>query len=68
MMKVIVEAEGEGDQILGAAILGIDGGEVMSMLQIAMMGKLPCTALQSGVFAHPLLAESLNNLFGLLKE
>ena len=63
MMKVIVEEEGKGDQILGCAILGIDGGEVMSMIQIAMMGKLPYTALRDGIFAHPLLAESLNNLF-----
>lgn len=36
-MKVLVD--GESDQIVGAAILGIDGGEVMSMLQIAMMGR-----------------------------
>lgn len=62
LMKVLVD--GESDQIVGAAVLGIDGGEVMSMLQIAMMGKLPYTALRDGVFAHPLLAESLNNLFG----
>lgn len=64
LMKVLVD--GESDQIVGAAVLGIDGGEVMSMLQIAMMGKLPYTALRDGVFAHPLLAESLNNLFGSL--
>jgi len=61
VMKVIVAAETE--QILGAAILGVDGGEVMSMVQIAMMGKLPYTALRDGVFAHPNLSESLNNLF-----
>lgn len=65
-MKVIVD--GESDQILGAAILGIEGGEIMSMIQIAMMGKLPYTALRDGVFAHPLLAEGLNNLFGSLTE
>jgi pyruvate/2-oxoglutarate dehydrogenase complex dihydrolipoamide dehydrogenase (E3) component len=60
-MKVIVD--GETNQILGAAVLGIEGGEVMSALEIAMMGKLPYTALRDGVFAHPTLAESLNNLF-----
>ena len=43
-------------QILGCAILGMEGGEVMTVLQVAMMGKLP-------FFAHPTLAESLNNLF-----
>jgi pyruvate/2-oxoglutarate dehydrogenase complex dihydrolipoamide dehydrogenase (E3) component len=60
-MKAIVDAE--TDQILGAAILGIEGGEIMSTLEIAMMGKLPYTALRDGTFAHPTLAESLNNLF-----
>ncbi len=60
-MKVLIAPE--SGRILGAAILGIEGGEIMSMLQIAMMGDLPYTALRDGVFAHPTLAESLNNLF-----
>jgi pyruvate/2-oxoglutarate dehydrogenase complex dihydrolipoamide dehydrogenase (E3) component len=61
-MKVLVDAS--SGQILGAAVLGIEGGEIMSQIQLAMMGKLPYTVLQDGVFAHPTLAESLNNLFG----
>ncbi len=60
-IKAIVDAE--TNQILGAAVLGIEGGEIMSAIEIAMMGKLPYTALRDGVFAHPTLAESLNNLF-----
>jgi pyruvate/2-oxoglutarate dehydrogenase complex dihydrolipoamide dehydrogenase (E3) component len=60
-MKAIVDAD--TNQILGAAILGIEGGEVMSAVEIAMMGKLPYTALRDGTFAHPTLTESLNNLF-----
>jgi pyruvate/2-oxoglutarate dehydrogenase complex dihydrolipoamide dehydrogenase (E3) component len=60
-IKAIVDAE--TNQILGAAVLGIEGGEIMSAIEIAMMGKLPYTALRDGVFAHPNLAESLNNLF-----
>jgi pyruvate/2-oxoglutarate dehydrogenase complex dihydrolipoamide dehydrogenase (E3) component len=60
-MKAIVDSESE--QILGAAVLGIEGGEIMAMLQLAMMGRLPFTALREGIFAHPTLAESLNNLF-----
>jgi pyruvate/2-oxoglutarate dehydrogenase complex dihydrolipoamide dehydrogenase (E3) component len=60
-MKAIVD--GETNQILGAAVLGIEGGEIMSAIEIAMMGKLPYTALRDGVFAHPTLVESLNNLF-----
>ncbi len=60
-MKAIVDSESE--QILGAAVLGIEGGEIMAMLQLAMMGHLPFTTLREGIFAHPTLAESLNNLF-----
>lgn len=60
-MKAIVDAE--SDQILGAAVLGLEGGEIMAQLQIAMMGKLPYTTLRDAIFAHPTLAESLNNLF-----
>jgi pyruvate/2-oxoglutarate dehydrogenase complex dihydrolipoamide dehydrogenase (E3) component len=51
------------DQILGAAILGLEGGEIMSILEVAMMGKVPCDVLHNATFAHPTLAESLNNLF-----
>ena len=60
-MKAIVDAD--TNQILGAAILGIEGGEVMSVIQMAMMGKVPYTAIRDAAFAHPTLAESLNNLF-----
>jgi pyruvate/2-oxoglutarate dehydrogenase complex dihydrolipoamide dehydrogenase (E3) component len=60
-MKAIVDRKTE--QILGCTILGIEGGEIMSMLQIAMMGKIPYTVIKEAVFAHPTLAESLNNLF-----
>jgi pyruvate/2-oxoglutarate dehydrogenase complex dihydrolipoamide dehydrogenase (E3) component len=60
-MKAIVDAD--SNQILGAAVLGIEGGEIMSVLETAMMGKLPYTALRDATYAHPTLSESLNNLF-----
>ncbi|QIN82161.1 FAD-containing oxidoreductase [Rubrobacter tropicus] len=60
-MKAIVDAE--NGQILGCAVLGVEGGEIMAMIQIAMMGKIPYTTLRDGVFSHPTLAESLNTLF-----
>ncbi len=63
-IKAIVDQESQ--QILGAAVLGIEGGEIMSMLEIAMLGKLPYPALRDGIFAHPTLAELLNNLFASL--
>jgi pyruvate/2-oxoglutarate dehydrogenase complex dihydrolipoamide dehydrogenase (E3) component len=60
-MKAIVDAETQ--QILGCAILSIEGGEIMTIIQVAMMGKLPYTALRDGIFTHPTLAEGLNALF-----
>ncbi len=65
-MKAIVDAE--SDQILGCAILGVEGGEIMSVIQMAMMGHLPYPVLKNAVLAHPTLAESLNNLFSTLEE
>lgn len=60
-MKAVVDVE--TGQILGAAVLAVEGGEIMSMLEIAMMGKLPYTALEDCMFAHPAFAEGLNTLF-----
>jgi dihydrolipoamide dehydrogenase len=60
-MKAIVDAD--TNQVLGATVLGIEGGEIMAVFEVAIMGKLPYTALQNAIFAHPTLAEGLNNLF-----
>jgi len=63
-MKVVVDAE--HGQILGCAVLGLEGGEMMATIQVAMMGNLPYQTLRDATFAHPTLAESFNNLFGML--
>jgi pyruvate/2-oxoglutarate dehydrogenase complex dihydrolipoamide dehydrogenase (E3) component len=60
-MKAIVDADTQ--QILGCAILGLEGGEIMAIIQAAMMGKLPYSALREAIFTHPTLAEGLNTLF-----
>jgi pyruvate/2-oxoglutarate dehydrogenase complex dihydrolipoamide dehydrogenase (E3) component len=64
LMKVLVDAK--TDQILGGAILGVWGGEIMTQLQLAMMGKVTCREISDAVFAHPTLGESLNNLLSSL--
>ena len=60
-MKAVVDRA--TDRILGCAVLGIEGGELMAMIEVAMMGGVTASALREAVFAHPTLAESLNNLF-----
>jgi len=44
-------------------MLCVEGGEIMTIMQVAMMGKLPYTALKEGTFTHPTLAEGLKTLF-----
>ena len=65
-MKAVVDAD--TDQILGCAILGVEGGEIAAMLQIAMMGEVPYTTLRDTVFSHPTLSESLNTLFAAVEQ
>ena len=65
-MKAVVDAD--TDQILGCAILGVEGGEIAAMLQIAMIGEVPYTTLRDTIFSHPTLAESLNTLFAAMEQ
>ncbi|HLI77552.1 MAG TPA: FAD-dependent oxidoreductase [Acidobacteriaceae bacterium] len=59
-MKALV---GANDQILGFSVFGVDGGELMSAVQIAMIGNLPYTAIRDAMLAHPTLIEGLIVLF-----
>jgi pyruvate/2-oxoglutarate dehydrogenase complex dihydrolipoamide dehydrogenase (E3) component len=61
MMKSVIDAE--NGHILGFTALAPYGGEIASVVQTAMMGGLTCEDLRDGVYAHPALSESLNNLF-----
>lgn len=63
-MKALVDKE--TGAILGASILGMEGGEVASALLFAMMGGLTAQQLRDTTIAHPTLMESLNNLFAQL--
>jgi pyruvate/2-oxoglutarate dehydrogenase complex dihydrolipoamide dehydrogenase (E3) component len=66
LMKIIINKK--TDKILGCTILGTEGGELMSMIQIAMIGNLKYTILQEAVFTHPTLAESINNVFSHIEK
>lgn len=61
LMKAVVDADTK--EILGAAILASEGGEIMSVLQMAMEGGITYDRIRYCVFAHPTYSESLNNLF-----
>jgi pyruvate/2-oxoglutarate dehydrogenase complex dihydrolipoamide dehydrogenase (E3) component len=64
VIKVLVDSE--TGCLIGATVLGIDGGELMATLQVAMIANLPYHKLRVAVFAHPTLAETLNHLFSNL--
>jgi pyruvate/2-oxoglutarate dehydrogenase complex dihydrolipoamide dehydrogenase (E3) component len=60
-LKALVELN--GDRILGFTAFAVDGGEIMSSVQIAMIAGLPYTALRDAILTHPTLAEGLGALF-----
>ena len=66
LMKAVVDRQTH--EILGAAILGPEGGEIMSALQMAMMGGVTADTIRESAFAHPTFTESLNNLFRDLED
>lgn len=65
-MKAVVDAK--TNRILGATVLGYEGGEVMAVLQMAMQGKITAHELRENIFAHPTMSESINNLFMSIEE
>jgi pyruvate/2-oxoglutarate dehydrogenase complex dihydrolipoamide dehydrogenase (E3) component len=60
-MKALID--GRSDQILGFTMFGADAGEVMAVVQTAMLAGLPFTGLRDADFAHPTMAEGLGPLF-----
>jgi pyruvate/2-oxoglutarate dehydrogenase complex dihydrolipoamide dehydrogenase (E3) component len=64
--KAVVDAD--TDQILGAALLGRGSGEVISAVQVAMLGGLSYQQVRDAVLTHPTMAEGLNLLFDALDD
>ena len=60
-LKALVEID--SDRILGFTAVAVDGGEIMSSVQIAMIARLPYTAFRDAILTHPTLAEGLGALF-----
>ena len=58
--KVLIDPETK--KIIGATILSMNGGEILAVLQMAMLGNIPYDVIETLPIAHPTLAESLNNL------
>jgi pyruvate/2-oxoglutarate dehydrogenase complex dihydrolipoamide dehydrogenase (E3) component len=65
LMKLVVDAE--TDRILGAAILSSEGGELVQILEFAMLGDVPYTLLKGAVYIHPTLAEGFWTLMEEVK-
>lgn len=66
LMKALVDEE--TNEILGTTMIGTEGGETMTIVQMAMLGKIKAAEIKEMIFAHPLYAESLNNLFMTLEK
>jgi len=63
LMKIVVDAS--NDHILGASILGAEGGELVQILGTLMLTGLPYTVLKGAIYIHPTLAEGF---FGLMED
>ncbi|WP_226064712.1 mercuric reductase [Kaistella polysaccharea] len=61
LWKALVDED--SGQILGAAIICSEGGEIASVIQMAMLGKIPANDMATAIFSHPTYSESLNTLF-----
>ena len=59
-MKMLLDAD--SDRILGFTMLGADAGEVLAVVQTAMLAGMPYTGLRDAIFTHPTMAEGLNVL------
>jgi pyruvate/2-oxoglutarate dehydrogenase complex dihydrolipoamide dehydrogenase (E3) component len=64
-MKALISAT--DDRIVGFTMIGPEAGEVMSVVQTAMLAGLPYSALREAILAHPTMAEGLNALFSAVK-
>ncbi len=65
LMKINIDAS--NDRILGATILGVNGGELIHVLYTLMLGNLPYTLLKGAVYIHPTLAEGFFALMESVK-
>ena len=63
LMKIVVDAD--TDQILGATVLGVNGGEVVQTIMVLMYAKVSWKLLKGAVYVHPTLTEGF---FGLLES
>jgi pyruvate/2-oxoglutarate dehydrogenase complex dihydrolipoamide dehydrogenase (E3) component len=60
-LKALIDSE--SDRILGFTAFGVGAGEIMAVVQVAMLANLPHTALRDAIFTHPTLPEGLVPLF-----
>jgi pyruvate/2-oxoglutarate dehydrogenase complex dihydrolipoamide dehydrogenase (E3) component len=65
-MKLVVDAE--TDRVLGAAILSVEGGEVVQILSTLMLAEKPYTLLKGAIYIHPTLAEGFWSLMESVKR
>lgn len=60
-MKAVIDLK--SDRVLGFTMFGPQAGEVVAVVQTAMLAGLPYTALRDAIYTHPTMAEGLSVLF-----
>jgi pyruvate/2-oxoglutarate dehydrogenase complex dihydrolipoamide dehydrogenase (E3) component len=60
-MKALIDTA--SNRILGFTVFGVEAGEILATVQVAMIAGLPYTALRDAIFTHPTMLEGLGSLF-----
>jgi pyruvate/2-oxoglutarate dehydrogenase complex dihydrolipoamide dehydrogenase (E3) component len=66
LMKIVINAD--NDRILGATILGAEGGELVQILMALMMADATWTLFRNAMFIHPTLAEGFFSLMANVED
>lgn len=65
-LKALIDTE--SDRILGFTALGIEAGEIIATVQVAILAGLPYTVLRDAIFTHPTMLEGLIPLFSAVSS
>lgn len=64
LLKAVID--GDTDQILGVSLFCEESHELINLIKLAMDHQIPYTAIRDQIFTHPIMGESLNDLFAAI--
>jgi pyruvate/2-oxoglutarate dehydrogenase complex dihydrolipoamide dehydrogenase (E3) component len=65
-LKMLIDED--SNRILGFAAFGVEAGELIAVVQTAMLGGMPFDSLRDAIFNHPTMAEGLSTLLSSISS